>query len=591
MTTMVTVTPGSPSRTTITVTGRRTYTCAYGSTIQVPDFDAAELLANGWSGATMPQQTAATANVQQGGSGGNTLTLTADTDIAAGSSVSVNSAGHVQQTWGPAPIIASTQQIGDAESYWGLLRLSADAFVVFSNGSSIGAIPGTISGGTIALGTFLDDADIGTMLKNITPINAPQINAGGVIVGMAAALSTTSFVIAYPDISTTHMRVKAFTISSGVITAGTSVEVDTNTTTSDGTNYFTGIVGLDGTHFALTFNSSVGSEAVVGSVSGTSITLGTPVTWGSTSPPAIQALSSSKVIICYSDSANSQFVTAVVGSISGTTLTLGTPVALASLPTNGANVVAQPIALSASLAVISWQSGLDSSNPLYAAAISISGSVPTIGTPFQISYLQNSDFFVAAALSATSFAMATQDSSLGVFVGNVSGTTISGQVVDTPTPPVLLNGFVSSYANANGILSLAAVSATDFIFADLYSNIFEGSSSGISSFVSHPQTQQYVVSPVDGSTVLAAFIDPAGILTVRLVGSNPISVAPPIGFAASAITSGNSGTITTSGVASGFTGLAPGAAYYHDGDGSIVTANTGHKAGVALTTSTLLMAA
>ena len=63
MTTMVTVTPGSPYRTTITVTGRRTYTCAYGSTIQVPDFDAAEMLANGWSGATMPQQTAATANV------------------------------------------------------------------------------------------------------------------------------------------------------------------------------------------------------------------------------------------------------------------------------------------------------------------------------------------------------------------------------------------------------------------------------------------------------------------------------------------------------------------------------------------------
>ena len=42
------MTPGVATQTSITVNGR-TYTCAYGSTIDVPDFDAHMMDANGWS--------------------------------------------------------------------------------------------------------------------------------------------------------------------------------------------------------------------------------------------------------------------------------------------------------------------------------------------------------------------------------------------------------------------------------------------------------------------------------------------------------------------------------------------------------------
>lgn len=40
--------PGDTGRTSLAVNGR-SYSCAAGSTIDVPDFDAAELVANGWS--------------------------------------------------------------------------------------------------------------------------------------------------------------------------------------------------------------------------------------------------------------------------------------------------------------------------------------------------------------------------------------------------------------------------------------------------------------------------------------------------------------------------------------------------------------
>lgn len=45
------VSPPSDGRTSLTFNGR-TYTCAIGSTIDVPDFDALVLVANGWMAAT-----------------------------------------------------------------------------------------------------------------------------------------------------------------------------------------------------------------------------------------------------------------------------------------------------------------------------------------------------------------------------------------------------------------------------------------------------------------------------------------------------------------------------------------------------------
>ena len=75
-------------------------------------------------------------------------------------------------------------------------------------------------------------------------------------------------------------------------------------------------------------NSSYGT-AVVGTVSGTSISFGTPVVFnaGSTgAPEAAFDSTAKKVVICYSNNSNSQRGTAIAGEVSGTTISFGTAI-------------------------------------------------------------------------------------------------------------------------------------------------------------------------------------------------------------------------------------------------------------------------
>jgi hypothetical protein len=70
--------------------------------------------------------------------------------------------------------------------------------------------------------------------------------------------------------------------------------------------------------------------AVVGTVSGTAISFGTPVTFESATSEKIAATfdsNSNKVVIAYTDGGNSQYGTAIVGTVSGTAISFGTAVA------------------------------------------------------------------------------------------------------------------------------------------------------------------------------------------------------------------------------------------------------------------------
>jgi hypothetical protein len=82
-------------------------------------------------------------------------------------------------------------------------------------------------------------------------------------------------------------------------------------------------------------DSNIGT-AVVGTVSGTSISFGTPVVFetGSADHIAITFDSSNnKIVIAYQDLNNSSFGTAVVGTVSGTSISFGTPVVFRSAST------------------------------------------------------------------------------------------------------------------------------------------------------------------------------------------------------------------------------------------------------------------
>ena len=75
-------------------------------------------------------------------------------------------------------------------------------------------------------------------------------------------------------------------------------------------------------------NSYYGT-AVVGTVSGTSISFGTPVVFESASiyyTTTVYDTANQKIVIAYSDNGNSQRGTAIVGTVSGTSISFGSPV-------------------------------------------------------------------------------------------------------------------------------------------------------------------------------------------------------------------------------------------------------------------------
>ena len=171
------------------------------------------------------------------------------------------------------------------------------------------AVVGTVSGTSISFGTpVLFNSD------STSPISATYDSTNGKVV------------IAYRDGgNSSYGTVRVGTVSGTSISFGTAVVFESATTTQigatfDSTNGKVVIAYQDGG------NSSYGT-AVVGTVSGTSISFGTPVVFnsGTTSWTAATYDSTKrKVVISYSDGGNSSYGTAIVGTVSGTSISFGT---------------------------------------------------------------------------------------------------------------------------------------------------------------------------------------------------------------------------------------------------------------------------
>jgi hypothetical protein len=122
------------------------------------------------------------------------------------------------------------------------------------------------------------------------------------------------------------------TISGSSISFGTDVQFEAGATTWIAATYDT---ANDKVVIAFTDagNSNYG-KAIVGTVSGTSISFGSAVTFNAGNTNNIQATYDStngKVVIAYRDSANNNYGTAIVGTVSGTSISFGTETVFASI--------------------------------------------------------------------------------------------------------------------------------------------------------------------------------------------------------------------------------------------------------------------
>ena len=175
------------------------------------------------------------------------------------------------------------------------------------------AIVGTVSGTSISFGseTVYNTAD-------------SRYNA------IAYDSSNDKVVIAFRDYTSSLQYGRAIvgTISGTSISFGSKVSVNTNGITSnlslvyDPSNQKVVVAYQD-------HGNSYQGTVRVGTVSGTSISFGTPVIFdGSASDTITMAYDSTngKIVIAYTDHTNNHYGTAVVGEVSGTSMTFGTPV-------------------------------------------------------------------------------------------------------------------------------------------------------------------------------------------------------------------------------------------------------------------------
>jgi hypothetical protein len=289
-----------------------------------------------------------------------------------------------------------------------------------------------VASGTLSNGQTVIIQTDGT----VTGIASTSQSLGSAVVFESANLhySTATFdssnnkvVIAYGDIGNSYYGTAVVgTVTGTGITFGTPVVFETGNTeyssaVYDSTNGKVVIAYRDGG------NSDYGT-AVVGTVSGDTISFGTPVIFESAAArweDAAYDSTNGKVVIAYRDEGNSNYGTAIVGTVSGTSISFGTPVVFESADTRECAVVYDS---SNEKIVIAYS---DYTNSQHGTAIvgTVSGTSISFGsaTVFESAVSE----FISATYDSTNgkVVVAYQDggnSSAGTaIVGTVSGTSIS----------------------------------------------------------------------------------------------------------------------------------------------------------------------
>ena len=172
-------------------------------------------------------------------------------------------------------------------------------------------------------------------------------------------------------------------------------------------------------------NSDYGT-AIVGTVSGTSISFGSATVFESANTTNISAgydSANSKTVISYRDGGNSEYGTAIVGTVSGSSISFGSAAVFVSAVAGG---ISTGYDSNSSKIVVSYRNGSDSN--AYAIVGTVSGTSISFGTA--VSFSSNGeDTKIAFDSNSNKIVIAYKDGGNSDYgtavVGTVSGTSIS----------------------------------------------------------------------------------------------------------------------------------------------------------------------
>jgi hypothetical protein len=214
---------------------------------------------------------------------------------------------------------------------------------------------------------------------------------------------------------------------------------------------FLSLTFLTSDKFVLAYKISTGSKAIVGTVSGSSITFGTEYTFNSSTSYGISISkdesTSDTFVIFYRDAGNSYYGTAIAGTVSGTVITFGTATVFVSA---SADYISSDSSSSGSI-VMCWNStfGVGDSK-----LVTVSGTTITLGSTYAFKSSGFGQITSVSFIDATRFVVAYSASSSGrAKVGQVSGTTLAyGTEVTFHSTGWLSNGHISYLGNSTDVI-------------------------------------------------------------------------------------------------------------------------------------------
>ena len=469
---------------------------------------------------------------------GNVHSFTASGAVASGKPVALNSNGTVTQVAGTSESTGSEVVFEAAQSYHILPIFDSSnnkVVIVYtdSGDSNHGkAIVGTVSGTSISFGTAVTfNAATTYQISGTFDSNSNKI------------------VIVYKDVGDSNKTNSIVgTVSGTSISFGSEATITTNVA-SDTSTTFDSNSNTVVTFYKDTSNSNYGTAAV-GTVSGTSISYGTPVVFESAASSLYQQsscfdTSSNKTVVVYADGGNSSHGTAIVGTVSGTSISFGTAVVFHAAGT--ANAVCA-FDTTNNKVVIAYEDTADSEKGKSLVG-TVSGTAISYGSEveFESGGIQEVGMtFDPDAGKAVVVYMDKGNSNHGTYaVGTVSGTSITYE-----TPVV--------FAAATSERCTAAYDTN---------------------------SDKVVIGFEDGGN------SNHGTSIVLQVGSS--NASDFVGISNAAISDSAAGNVTVQGgliTNSDLATLTIGSTYYVQDDGSLATTSSDVTAGKALSATTLLLA-
>ena len=493
-------------------------------------------------------------------------------------------------------VITATSYIGDGSTLSGV------------SPSVSGIASGTLANGqTVILQTDGTVAGVASTAPTFTEVTFQSSNAVKHV--NVAYVGSNKVVIAFEDQpSGSRGAAVVGTISGSSISFGSVVEFDSSY------SYNTGIVyDSDNDRVVILYRDSGNSNystAIVGTVSGTSISFGSPVVFGGntyTDLPirAVFDSSNNKVVVAYQDANNSNYGTALVGTVSGTSISFGSAVVFESA--NVQNALSATFDSTNNKVVIAYDDG---GNSNYGTAIvgTVSGTSISFGSPTvfeSASATQQSATFDSTNGKVVITYRDDGNSEYGTaVVGTVSGTDISfgtpvvfqeshtrytSAAYDSTNDKVVI-AYYNQGNSSYGTVIRGTVSGTSISF-DTPSHVFNSASTDYVSLAYDSDNSKLVVAYRDGGNSdygTSSVLDSTTLISTNLTSSNFL------GFSNAAYSDGATATIQIAGaVDDAQSGLTTASVHYVQNDGTLSTTagDPSVEAGLALSATEIAIRA